>query len=337
MQTSAPGLNNWYHVASAADGTRLAAVASDGIYTSADSGTTWTKTDAPNWVWNSIAMSADGTKLVASANYQITNNFFTSVDSGATWVSNTIPASSAIFVACPVNGSKLVAAVNSPGQIFTSTNMGTSWESVNPPGTPLYSFACSADGSTWVAGGSSSIFVTTNSGATWISNSVPALGPVGWSSCASSSDGSTLIAVATSLNLDLKGASLIFISTNFGITWIQADAPEKAWSGVATSADGCRLAGSAAVWLVIIPPYPGSIYTTQITPAPRMSITPTNGGLKLSWIVPSTDFVLQENLDLTTTNWTDVTNTPVLNLTNLQDEVTLSSPASSCFYRLVTQ
>jgi len=54
------------------------------------------------------------------------------------------------------------------------------------------------------------------------------------------------------------------------------------------------------------------------------------------WIVPSTNFVLQQNLDLTTTNWTDVTNPPALNLTNLQNEVILTPTNNSAFYRLKT-
>jgi hypothetical protein len=43
---------------------------------------------------------------------------------------------------------------------------------------------------------------------------------------------------------------------------------------------------------------------------------------------------LQQNPDLITTNWTDVTNTPVLNLTNLQNQVFLPLPAVNSFYRL---
>jgi hypothetical protein len=48
------------------------------------------------------------------------------------------------------------------------------------------------------------------------------------------------------------------------------------------------------------------------------------------------NFVLQQNLDLTTTNWTDVTNTSTLNLTNLQDEVILLPTNGNGFYRLKT-
>jgi hypothetical protein len=49
--TSAPSNNDWFSIASSADGTKLAAVAWDfvagGIYTSTNSGDTWTLTSAP--------------------------------------------------------------------------------------------------------------------------------------------------------------------------------------------------------------------------------------------------------------------------------------------------
>jgi hypothetical protein len=45
---------------------------------------------------------------------------------------------------------------------------------------------------------------------------------------------------------------------------------------------------------------------------------------------------LQQNSDLTTTNWTVMTNAPVLNLTNLQNQVILSPSGSNAFYRLKT-
>ncbi len=65
-----------------------------------------------------------------------------------------------------------------------------------------------------------------------------------------------------------------------------------------------------------------------------MNITPTNGNLTLSWIVPSTNFVMQQSPDLQ--NWADMTNQPVLNLANLQNEVILPPPGSNVFYRLKT-
>jgi hypothetical protein len=79
------------------------------------------------------------------------------------------------------------------------------------------------------------------------------------------------------------------------------------------------------------------IWVGRITPSPQLNLQQTNGNLMFSWTVPSTNFVLQQNLDLNTANWTALTNTPVLNLTNLQDEVSLSPSNSSGFFRLIAQ
>jgi hypothetical protein len=65
-----------------------------------------------------------------------------------------------------------------------------------------------------------------------------------------------------------------------------------------------------------------------------MNITPTNGNYTLSWTVPSTNFVMQQSSNLI--SWSNVTNTPALNLTNLQNQVMLSPSNSSGFYRLST-
>ena len=52
----------------------------------------------------------------------------------------------------------------------------------------------------------------------------------------------------------------------------------------------------------------------------------------ISWLIPSQDFTLQQSPDLL--SWTDVTNPPVLNLTNLQNQVTLPPLDGSSFFRL---
>ena len=46
------------------------------------------------------------------------------------------------------------------------------------------------------------------------------------------------------------------------------------------------------------------------------------------------DFTLQQNSDLSTTNWMDVPPPPVLNLTNLQNQVIVSPTNGNTFYRL---
>ncbi len=66
VSASSPS-RSWTSVASSSDGTKLVAVAYYGqIYTSTDSGVTWTACESSrNW-W-AVASSSDGTKLVAMA------------------------------------------------------------------------------------------------------------------------------------------------------------------------------------------------------------------------------------------------------------------------------
>ena len=75
----------------------------------------------------------------------------------------------------------------------------------------------------------------------------------------------------------------------------------------------------------------------RVTPAPQLNIQQKDSSLAVSWLIPSTNFVLQQSADITAVNWTPVTNTPTLNLTNLQQEVSVPLTASNRFFRLMTQ
>jgi hypothetical protein len=121
----------------------------------------------------------------------------------------------------------------------------------------------------------------------------------------------------------LTGA--IYSSIDSGETWVSNSLPSTNWSCVASSADGSKLAAAVNG---------GGIYVSQTTSAPVINVSATGIGLLLSWIIPSQLFALQENVDLTSTNWTAVTTNPVLNLSSLQHQVTLPLPASNRFYRL---
>src|ERR1022692_1306483 len=167
-QTTAP-TNDWYSIASSADGTKLVAVVNPGsIYMSADSGATWLPVKAPSNAWSSVACSADGNLLIEAGGGFI----YTSIDSGGTWKSNAVPwiNTNRISVASSAGGSNLVAAVAGVG-IFTSTNAGGDWmsNSIVPSffaNAPWISAASSADGTkSWAVQDSGpNIFISTNSG-----------------------------------------------------------------------------------------------------------------------------------------------------------------------------
>src|SRR5258705_13907204 len=62
----------WQSVAASADGRKLVAVVPmEVIYTSSDSGVSWTPSTGPVEAWQSVASSADGDRLVAVVSMDI--------------------------------------------------------------------------------------------------------------------------------------------------------------------------------------------------------------------------------------------------------------------------
>ncbi|HTY88744.1 MAG TPA: hypothetical protein VMB80_14850 [Candidatus Acidoferrum sp.] len=310
--TTAPSLH-WNYVASSADGSRLAAVVyGGGIYTSTDAGATWYTNNLASQNWFAIASSADGLKLAAVYS---NSRVYLSTNGGAAWTSNTAPAADLRCIASSADGTKLVAG-NNVGRIVTSTNSGVTWMQPAALSGSVDALASSADGRNLFAILSGVGYSSTNSGNTWATNSFARyIG--GGGGAAASADGAKLIAQAAK--------SPLCTSTNFGYSWNTNSALNLVWSAVASSADGNRLV--ATVW-------GGGIWTGQATPSSHLDLWPTNGSFVLSWTIPSTNFVLQQSPDLA--SWSNVTNLPVLNLTNLQNEVLLSPTGSNSFYRLKT-
>jgi hypothetical protein len=249
--TSAPS-NNWSSVASSFDGKILVAAngaynQASSIFTSTNYGVTWTQqTNLPSinnfGAW--VASSSEGSNLIA-----VQNHIYTSADCGRTWIQHTNPSSSAINwigVASSSDCSKLLAvdhlAGNNLGYIYTSSDYGSTWtlRSNYVGGKPegWQSVASSSDGSTLMAVANDSyggfMIVSTNNGTSWAQCAFGLLKlPDNWMSVASSSDGSTLVAASF---------HLIYISRDYGVTWIQqVNAPQAIWSSVAISSDGNRL------------------------------------------------------------------------------------------------
>src|SRR5665213_2692063 len=289
---------------------------------------TWTQASAPNKNWQAVASSADGRNLIAGGQSW---TYCISTNSGSTWTTNTEPQIGSAYgswsaIASSADGTKFVG-INS-SVIWVSTNSGLTWLANNVPGVSFFaSVALSADGNKLVVvdGKQSSpglIYTSTNSGITL----TPTMAPANyWASVASSADGTKLV----SATLNSQGG-LIYASTNSGLTWTLTGAPtNNGWETVASSADGDILV-AAPVGDQSFNPAP--IYTSQTTPSPQLNLTPSLTNLTLAWTVPSTNFVLQHSADLI--SWADVTNPPVLNLANLQNQVMLSPTNRSGFYRL---
>jgi len=317
-------------VAMSADGRRITV----GFALSSDFGQTWTYPPAANYYWAALACSGDGL-AVAGAALDL-GKVLRSTNGGLTWTTNSPPILDQwSTIASSADGRTLIVAagagINSRfstnGTLFTSTNAGLNWVSNNLPRQYWTSVASSADGRTLFAATShatnpyatwGSIYISTNSGGSWSVTSAPV---TNWLPLAVSANGRNVAAACNGYGLP------VFTSTDMGATWQPHLALQKQWQTLASSADGDRLFGSASLDLA----------TLQTTPAPQLEATRLSQQLLLSWVIPSTTLRLQQATDLLAPQWTEVTNTPTLNFTNLHYQVAVPLTSSAGFYRLSSQ
>jgi hypothetical protein len=206
------------------------------IYTSSDSGATWSPHET-NRQWIAVASSADGRKLVAADHgvrdrrYGGTHEssggrIYTSEDSGATWV----PQWTNKFwncVASSADGTRLLAGTFGDS-LYTSADSGVTW-TPHEASLNWVSVASSADGSRLVAlAFGHPLYLSSDFGATWTRHDTNRL----WVAVASSADGSKLVAAVQ--------ADGLFTSPDSGQTWIRRETFPDCHA-VACSADGTKL------------------------------------------------------------------------------------------------
>lgn len=317
--TNAPPAG-WIAVTSSADGNNLVALPAGGpLYASRDCGTTWAPVNTPSSLLNCIASSADGTKLVAGEWNDFPPNpslIYTSTNSGSTWATNNAPSEYWTSIASSADGTRLVA-VAATGPIYTSVDSGITWDVTSATEVNWYAVASSADGVKLIAAISGGqVYTSSDSGTDW--TVVTNLPSAAWDYVASSADGTRLMAAQ-------NYGGTIYTSSDSGLTWSQASVPSANWRSVACSADGNEMVAVS---------FQGLIYSSKTMPRPRMNLASSSTNLALSWLIPSTHFLLQQSTNLI--SWVNLTNTPALNLTNLQNQVVLS-PSNRCgFFRLST-
>lgn len=322
--TSAP-IKLWTGLVSSADcGTLLACPNAGAPYVSTDAGGTWTA--APLVASNlAVVCSADGTRMLVSGS----SGVYQSTDSGASWA--LVPGlPSGDCMALSAGGRILVVGQN-PGSVYTFTNPGTFWQlrSIGPYSNWV-SVATSADGRKLAAAASivrfspypGSIFTSEDYGATW-QRSVSSV--TDWRAVASSADGTQLAAISAHTGFPAASYTIL-ISTNSGATWTNTLGATFNWQGIASSADG------SLKWAA---PDGGPICYWQATPAPVLNIAATADTATVSWIVPSGNFGLQENPDLTPGNWSDVSVLPTLDYDTLEYSVSLPLEPGAAFFRLI--
>ena len=205
----------------------------DYIYTSTNSGATWTKGNIAPATGRIVAASDNLSNLLLKLTG--TNYLYTSSDSGATWTERTGSGSRQWrSFASSADGSKLAAAVEG-GDIYTSADYGVTWIERASSGTSYWSIACSADCSNLIIGSnemSVGIKASSDFGVTWPRTGSGAfLGNV-----SSSADGSKITTCASGYY------SYILTSEDYGATWTsQEGSGQRQWLSVVISDDSSRL------------------------------------------------------------------------------------------------
>ncbi len=355
--TWAPSNPTWGTISLSADGRIICACPSTGgqIRISTNWGQTWsTATSAPpgGSLNGGVALSADGSIIIACL-YSNNHLVYLSTNSGSQWSQMPLPAISGFFnyyrVACSADGSKLVAGAE-PGPVYFSTNRGINWATSSVPSTNWVSFAFSGDGSRLVgAAAGGCVYASTNFGADWTTNNLP---PQAWTSVCISADGQYIGASGTSTYISKNGGASwatnkligqiscsadgstwmiagpqVYTSQDSGLTWATNLASGSYNGGI--SADGCEI--------IVANGYGGGITAGRVVPRPQLSLQASSGTAIVSWLLPSTNFVIQQTADISTGNWQTLTNNPALNLTNLNEQVAVPVNDSNAFFRLSAQ
>ena len=276
----------WSAIAASYDGIKLVAASVTGnpipdhgrIYTSDDSGVTWTRRHPTVALldWQSVASSSDGQKLVICwTNFDGEGEIYTSIDSGVTWNKASAPAKNWVAVTSSADGNKLAAAArgaeldNAPGEIYTSADAGATWVLREDAGLRQWSsIASDSSGNKLVAVDRRNEFVIPNrrgfiytssdAGLTWIEHDAPlSAGLVtntdnqSWNSVTSNQDGTRLVAGGLAGVNSFGG---IFMSSDSGETWIENSPIQDRWASVSTSNSGK---------IIIASPIGGRLYVSN--------------------------------------------------------------------------
>jgi photosystem II stability/assembly factor-like uncharacterized protein len=394
--------DNWQSLASSADGTRLLAASRAGyVYLSTNAGTAWSALCIVPGVSNVLVSDTlNFSAIYTNLSKATTNNFITNFWSypltgfpAVTLSNNSFGIVSGLgihFVGTTVSGTNELNVVSLLGFAVQGVNL----EGFGPVVTNLFNAAALGSGKTIPSSIVTNAFATTlavpdgtgpvnpngvlstnlfsvidstvSGIATAITNDLSVEVVVSnqmqtWSAVASSGDGSHLAAAVN--------GGTIYVSANFGTTWIPTDAPVTNWSALTMSADGRQLVAavsdgplytssdSGATWNASSVPAAnwsavassangaelvavidgGAIYTRQssVQPAtvPALQIQMTNGSVILSWPASSATCVLQQNSNFGSAAWQNLPTTPVI--INGTNQVTVPMTSGPSLYRLM--
>ena len=261
--------SEWNDIKSSSDGTRLIICSTNGgIWSSDDSGVTWSQSTLSNTDYQiAITSSSTGQNLAA-----IVNNgpIYISSNYGLNWsslVANGLPSYTSWYsIASSITGQYIVASTI-VGDIYISDNYGKSWSKSKIGVKPTLSISRSGQYMVAAAFGGT-IYGSSDFGSTWTqltkTNGLPSL-TENWSSISISNSGKYIAAT-------INGGT-IYGSSDFGSTWTQLTTNglpslTEMWSSISISGTGQNIVATING---------GTIYSSSNFGSTWIQLTTTNG------------------------------------------------------------
>lgn len=165
------GEKQWSDVCSSSDGTKLAACVYGGyIYTSDDSGATWTEqTGSGSRNWVGCVCSLDGIKIIAIVE---SGYIYTSDDSGATWTERTGAGSRNWRYLSSSSNCDYIYAVPTVGNVYLSTDFGATWGTISEVGSHYWGGSFVSNDNQYIifCEDTGKLHIGTNFGSNWEQN-----------------------------------------------------------------------------------------------------------------------------------------------------------------------
>jgi hypothetical protein len=177
--------------------------------------------------------------------------------------------------------------------VYISTNSGGTFVKTNVSNSITEGVACSsADGTILMTAAPFGVDISTNAGPTWASEA-----------------GGNYIGETCGANISAQG-NIISAKADDGDCYFDClfgdltrrGKPKWFLAFIICSADGHRFTTFGS----------SNIYTSFATPTPTLNLVTMGSNIAFSRLIPSTNFVLQQSLDLTMANWMTLANTPTL-------------------------
>ena len=285
----------WKGVASSSDGSRIAAISTNGqVWTSTNSGTTWESHTALNALnlttWQNIVTNASGETLtVASGNGSV----YSSGDFGTTWTATNLAGlfgvSTLYGVTTSADGKILAVSDFGTNKVLVSTNSGLSWSNEGPSGPVTGNFwnvVLSGDGLTLAA--------IASAGNIWTATYSPTTTPKWtWHDTGISPSSGFWRGLSISSNGNFIAASAyngkIYVSSDSGTTWSVPSGfgtlGNINWQRITMSQDGRYISATTGSYIYSSRDF-GATVTRFSAPENLYSISPldTSG---ISWIAGS--------------------------------------------------